>query len=217
MPVRAGAAVPPARARSGSSSIRTPSACSTSDSFGVHVGQAAVVEQPVARIEQHGHRRRRRARRAARRIGVGERGRDRGPIRSRTSTTASQPSQRRLDLREQRAAHRVVERPAGVAIDAHDLLPRGVNAAGEDARLHRRPVLPRADHVRLVDAAMRSSRAAAGLRRRCRRRPRERARAAERRDVVRRVAGAARHHLRWRRICRIEHRALRATPASTSP
>ena len=63
-----------------------------------------------------------------------------------------------------RAAHIVGERPAGFAIDAHDLLLGRVHAAGENARLDRRPVVLRAHDLRAVDGPREASRAGASLR-----------------------------------------------------
>src|SRR5205814_10265962 len=60
----------------------------------------------------------------------------------------------RSDLPRERTADRRAERPAALAIDPHDLLPRRVHAARENPRLHRRPVPARSDDGRAVHAAM---------------------------------------------------------------
>ena len=146
----------------------------------------------------------RRADRAA--DGVGQRRRDepRAVVGEHDRVAAVE---RRLDLLRERAAHRFVERPAGLAIDADDLLPRGVDAAGEDARLDRRAVLPRADDVRVVDAAVEARQQAPAFGVGARRAPTSLRPAAEGGDVVRRVARAAGDDLR-RVVLQDQHRRL---------
>ena len=81
-----------------------------------------------------------------------------------------------------------------------------MHAAGEDPGLHRRPVLAGAHDVPPIDAPVKARQepAALGFGADEPRQPRT---AAERGDVVRRVAGAARHHL-GRVVLQDEHRRL---------
>ena len=157
-------------------------------------GQAAVVQQPVARVEQHRNRTAPRPPRHDRANRVGERRRDqaRAVIRQQHGVARVE---RRPDLLRERRADRFVERPPRLAIDADHLLPRRMNATGQNARLDRRPVLAGADDVGLVHAAMEAGQQPAsfgvGADQTGEARP-----AAERGDVVGGVAGAAGNHLR---------------------
>ncbi len=98
----------------------------------------------------------------------------------------------RRELAGEGVAHIVRQRPAGFAVDPHHLLLGRVDAAREDAGLHRRPVVPGADDLAGVDPLAEGGEQALALIVGADEAGEQRA-GAERRDVVRGVAGAARH------------------------
>ena len=140
-----------ARARAASSLMRTPSACSTSDSFGVHAVRPRYSQQPVARVDEHRNRtcRGRRAERAARR-----------DERRRHQPRAVVRHQHRVGARRRRAA-RGARRPRAPAASIAAPTPRSMRTTcclAEWMPPARMRVLTgvvarrRPHHVRAVDA-----------------------------------------------------------------
>ena len=125
--------------------------------------------------------------------GLSQAGRDQsGPVVGQHDGIAVR--QRGRHLGRERPAHGFRQRPRRVAVDADHLLFGGVNAAGENSRFHRRPVLPRAHDVRALDTARQTGHETTPLGVAADQ-PGETRAPTERGDVVGRVAGAARDHL----------------------
>ena len=197
-----------ARARRGSSSMRTPSTCSTSDSFGVQVVRPRYSSSAVARIDEHGNRRgaataaRRRA--GSRRRAPASPGRSRSPTAARASHDSRE--RRATSARTRRLTASASGQPVSRSMRTTCCL-RGVDAAGENARLDRRPVRRRAARCRADRRRVQSWRAAGGPRLVAPDQAGQARAAAERRDVVGGVAGAAGHDL-GRVVLEDQHRRL---------
>ena len=114
-----------------------PSACSTSDSFGVQAVSPRYSQQLVARVDQHRHRPAAGEERPHQAGDHGRRQQPRPVVGDQHRVGAAQRPPGRTDPR---LTPRLGNRIAGVTVDAHDLLLGRVDAAGEDPRLDRRPI-----------------------------------------------------------------------------
>ena len=102
-------------------------------------GQAAIARQRVARIDQDRHAALLRARSGAASSATKRGVHQAGAVVGDQHRVGVRDRARRGALERRRAARRSTG-SRGVAIDAHDLLLRRVDAAGEDARLDRRAI-----------------------------------------------------------------------------
>ncbi len=171
-----------------------PSACSTSDSFGVQVVKPRYVERSVPAVDEH---RDRSPSRPPRQLPANHRGQlwrdETGAVVGENHCVAV--AERRAQPAGQSASGGLRQRPTGLSIDPDQLLLGRVHAAGKNPRLDRRPVAAHALDAPSIHAAMEAGQQPPAFRVGADTADKRRA-SAERRHVVGGVSRSTGHDLR---------------------